>query len=154
MNILKAEVVKLHNLIDLKAMLASPGPCLSMYVSLSSASAGQSIKANELEWKQALRTVEPRIEQLGAEGRELVESVSSWSAALLDTERNGKGLAIFRSPDVFRVIWLDEPTPTRAFVAPHFHIRPLLSDLTTDQGSRWHHKHRTRDQGSIPPSLL
>lgn len=114
-------------------MLASPGPCLSIYVSLSSAPPDQSIKTNELEWKQALRSVEPKVEELGAPGRELVDSLQNWSAVLPDGEPRGKGLAIFRSPDTFRIVWMDEPAPARAFLAPHFHIRPLLSDLNLDK---------------------
>ena len=133
MDTLKAEIVELHQVDDLKPMLASPGPCLSMYISLSSAPVNQSIKIDELEWKEVLRSVEPKIEELGAQGRELVDSLKDWAAVLPDGEPRGKGLAIFRSPDVFRIAWMDEPAATRAYVAPHFHIRPLLSDLTGDK---------------------
>ncbi len=133
METLKADVVEFHHVDDLKALLASPGPCLSLYLSLSSAPGGPSVKANELEWKQVLRTVEPKLEQLGAQGRELADSVANWNTVLPNAEPQGKGMAIFRSPDIFQIMWLDEPTTSRAFVAPHFHIRPLLSELIREK---------------------
>lgn len=130
MDILKAELAEFQTLKDLKPLLASAGPCVSVFLPLSSAPNNQSARANALEWKEALRSLEPRIQQYGAAGRELLESLRDWDAISSDEEPQGRSLAVLRSPDVFRVMWIEEPLKSRATVGPHFYIRPLLPDLT------------------------
>jgi hypothetical protein len=130
MDTLKAELAEFETLKDLKPLLASAGPCLSVFIPLSSAPANQSVKANALEWKETLRTLEPRIEQYGAQGRELLESIREWDAISPDQEPQGRSIAVLRSTDVFRATWIEEPVPSRAEIGPHFYIRPLLPDVT------------------------
>jgi hypothetical protein len=130
MNTLKAELAEFQSVRDLKPILAAQGPCLSMYVALSSASPAQSAKANALEWKETVRRVEPKLKQHGAQGRELLESVADWDAILPEGKPKGNALAVLRSPGQFRVAWVDEPVQSRAVVGPNFYIRPLLPQVT------------------------
>ncbi len=130
MNTLKAEVVEFRNVKDLKPILSAQGPCLSMYVGLSSAPPAQSAKANALEWKEAVRRIEPKVKQYGPQGHDLLESVTDWDMIVPDGKPKGSSLAVFRSPDQFRVAWADELLPSRAVVGPHFYIRPLLPQVT------------------------
>jgi len=130
MNTLKAELARFQSVKDLKPILTAQGPCLSLYVGLSSAPPPQGAKANELEWKEIVRRIEPKLKQYGTQGRELLESIMDWDAILPAGKARGNSLAVFRSPDQFRVAWLDEPTSSRAVVGPHFYIRPLLPQVT------------------------
>ncbi|HEY7307511.1 MAG TPA: hypothetical protein VH601_25525 [Bryobacteraceae bacterium] len=130
MNTLKAEVAEFRSVKDLKGILASQGPCLSFYIGLSSAPPAQSAKANALEWKEMVRRIEPKMKRHGAQGRELLESLADWDAIVPDGKAGGNSLAVFRSPDQFRVAWVDETLPSRAVVGPRFYIRPLLLQAT------------------------
>lgn len=130
MNTLKAESAEFQTLKDLKPLLASEGPCLSVSLPLSSAPNNQGVKANALEWKETLRTIEPRIQQYGSAGRELLETVRDWDAIAPDLQPQGRSLAVLRSPDVFCITWIEEPVKSRAEIGPRFYIRPLLPDVT------------------------
>lgn len=130
METLKAELAEFQSLKDLKPLLASEGPCLSVFIPLSSAPASQSVKTNALEWKETLRSLEPRIQHYGSEGRELLASIRDWDAIAPDQEPQGRSLGVLRSPDVFRTTWIEEPLKSRAEIGPRFYIRPLLPDLT------------------------
>ncbi len=127
MDTLKAELAELQSTKDLKAMLASDGPCLSVYMALTSP------KVNALEWKERLRTLEPKVAQHGSKARELLGTISNWDAISRGEEPKGKSVAVFRSADVFRVAWVEEPVKSRAVIGPHFYIRPLLPELTRDK---------------------
>ena len=133
MDTLKAELIEFEGVKDLKPMLASEGPCLSVFMQQSGAPVKQGVKINTLEWRELLRGVEAKIQQYGAKGRELLETVSDWDAIAPDTESEGKSVAVFRSPDTFRVSWLDEPVKSRAVAGPHFYVRPMLPELTRDK---------------------
>lgn len=124
MDTLKAETTEFESLKDLKPMLSSRGPCLTVY---------QSAKGKVLEWKESLRTLEPKITQYGPEGRELLKTISDWKALAPEDEPRGKSIAVFRSPEVFRVTWVDEQVRRRAFIGPHFYIRPVLAGLTRNK---------------------
>jgi len=133
MDTLKAELAEFQTARDLKAILAAEGPCLSVYIPLSSAAPNQGAKANALEWKETLRSVEPKMQQYGSAAAELLESVRDWDAILQDHQPQGRSIAVLRSPDVFRVAWIEEVVKRRAEIGPHFYIRPLLPELTRDK---------------------
>lgn len=130
MNTLKAEVTQLQSVKDLKPLLSAQGPCLSVYTGFSAAPPGQSAKLNALEWREAVRSADSKLKQYGAQGREMLESVSDWDAVAPDGKPAGNSLAVFRSPDQFRVAWVNEHVPNRAVVGPRFYIRPLLRQVT------------------------
>ena len=130
MKTLKAELAEFASLKDLKPLLASQGPCLSVFMTLNTAPPNQSAKANALAWREIIRRVEPKIQQYGSQGRELLESVSDWKAVTDDNEPQGKSVAVFRSPDVFNLAWVEDEGRSKAVIGPHFHVRPLLPELT------------------------
>lgn len=114
-------------------MLGAEGPCLSAYMPLSTASGNQSAKANALEWREAMRALQPKAQQYGARGRELFESVREWDAIRADQQPQGRSVAVFRSPEVFRVTWIEDIVKSRGELGPHFYIRPLLAELTRER---------------------
>jgi hypothetical protein len=129
MNTAKAEFVGFKSLKDLKPILSSEPPCLSIYMALDAAPANQSAKTNALRWRDCVRTLEEKIQQNAQEARELVESISDWDAIWGEEKQTGKSIAVFRSPDVFCVTSLTEPVKGRAVAGPHFYVRPLLPEL-------------------------
>ncbi len=77
-----------------------------------------------------MRSLQQKMAQHGAETRELVESVADWDSLFGGAKPQGKSVAVFRSPDVFRVAWLDGEVNSQAVIGPHFYVRPLLPELT------------------------
>ena len=130
---MKAELAELQTVKDLKPMLGNEGPCVSIYLSLSTAPAAQGAKTNALHWKEVISELQGRLEQWGTEGRELLESVSDFDALVDGMELKGKSLAVFRSKDFFQIAFLQEETAGRAEIGPHFYIRPLLPELAKDK---------------------
>ncbi len=133
MDTVKAEVAELQTVKDLKQMLGSDGPCLSVYLSLSTAPAAQGAKTNSLQWKEAIGALQGKTDQWGAEGRELAESVADFDALTNGLELRGKSLAVFRSKNLFQIAFLQEATASRAELGPQFYIRPLLPELVKDK---------------------
>ena len=121
---------------ELKEILASQGPCLSVYLPLNSASPGRNLRVDALEWKETLRGIEHNVDQYGSQGRELLSSITDWNTFAPEGGPRGRSLAVFRSPEYFGWTWLDETIPSRAVIGPHFHIRPLLPELT--RGKSFH----------------
>ncbi|MBV9300615.1 MAG: hypothetical protein JOY62_04915 [Acidobacteriaceae bacterium] len=129
---MKAEPAAFECLKDLKQMLASPGPCLSVYMPLSVLPANQAVKQNALQWKQCLHTLEEKVRQNGSEARRLLDSVADWRAISSD-HKKGNAIAVFRSQETFCVTSLNEPVQCKAVIGPHFFVRPLLPELTRDK---------------------
>jgi hypothetical protein len=133
MDTVRAEVAELTSLNDLKPMLASSSPCLSVYLPMSSAPANQAAKVNALEWRECLRTAQAKAEQMGPEATELLNSVSDFEAVAPSGEAKGKSIAVFRSREVFKTVWLHNSVAAKAVVGPHFCIRPMLPELVRDE---------------------
>ena len=127
---MKGEVASFAHLKDLKSILPSQGPCISVYVRLSTLPNYQGTNANLLTWKDCLRSLETSIEKHGAEARELLQSITDWQSLFAGSRPEGKSIAVFRSPDVYRVAFLDEEVKSHAVIGPHFYVRPLLRELT------------------------
>ncbi len=130
MDTLTVELAEFQSLKDLKPLLSSKGPCLSVFMQLSKTPRDTSAKANPLEWRELMRSIEPQVQQSGAEAREMFEAVSNWDAVIQGAEPQGESVAVFRSPEAFRVSWMSDPVISRAVFGPHFYIRPLLEQLT------------------------
>ncbi len=136
MQTLKGEIATFETLKDLKPLLSSPGPCISLYMPLSTASTAgvnPNAKQNELHWREMLRSLDPLAGQYGAKGRELLESIGNWDAVAQNQDPQSRSVAVFRSPETFQVTWLDSETKDRATIGPHFYIRPLLANLTRNR---------------------
>jgi Bacterial archaeo-eukaryotic release factor family 3 len=126
-----------ENVKDLKSLLSAEGPCLSVYMPLSTpseAGLNPNAKQNELRWKECLHSLAEKVVQFGPRGRQLLDSVKNWDAV---APGNGtamaKSIAVFRSPDVLEVILLDRELSDRAVLAPRFFIRPWLAELVRDR---------------------
>ncbi len=126
MNLVKEERVSFKKLKDLNTLLSTDGPCLTAYVPLG--------KRSSLHWREPLRSIEGRVDQFGAAGRELLDSISDWdSIAPGALDHWIKSIVIFRSLDVFKVAHLDFEVADKIVMGPHFDIRPLLPYLVRDQ---------------------
>jgi len=101
-------------------------------MALDVAPSNQSAKANALQWRECLRTLEAKVQQNGSEARELLESISAWDGISGEEKAGGKSIAVFRSPDVFCVTWLEKPVKSKAVLGKHFYVRPFLPELTRD----------------------
>lgn len=130
MDTIKGEVAGFADLKELKPILSSRGPCISVYMPLSSLPNQQGANANVLKWKECIRSLEQKSAQHGAQGRELTDSIADWDSVFGGVKPEGKSVAVFRSPDVFRVTWLNEEVNSQAVIGPHFYVRPLLPELT------------------------
>jgi hypothetical protein len=129
MDTIKAELAGFKSLKDLKPILSSRAPCLSVYMPLTIAPSNQSEKVNALRWRECLRSLEAKVEQNGSEARELLKSISDWDPMARTEALDGRSIAVFRSPDVFCVTSLMEPVKGRAAIGPQFYVRPLLPEL-------------------------
>jgi hypothetical protein len=132
MGVLRTEFSEFQSVKELKPMLASAPPCLSVYMPLDVTSVTQGPKVNAVKWRSCVNTLKPKIELLGGEARALLDSISDWDSLPGNNERKGKSVAVFRSPDVLRVSWVEEPVRSKAVAGRNFYIRPLLPQLTRE----------------------
>jgi hypothetical protein len=128
MDTAKVEVTDLQSHKDLKALLSSPGRCVSVYMSPKATP-----KASALEWEETVRTIEPKLQELGKLGRELREMLGNWEAISHGEAPEGKGLAVFVAQQAFKIVWLSDVIQSRAVVGPRFYIRPLLPELRKEK---------------------
>jgi release factor family 3 len=122
------EITRLETLKELKPLLSTTGPCLSVYLQLSKGNG----KQNELRWRECLRLAESRVDSFGSEGKKLLESVADWSSVAPEGPLKARSIAVFRCGDAMHVTLLDEDVQDRAVLAPHLYIRPLLTSVTRD----------------------
>jgi len=140
MHVVKGELTTFEAVKDLKTLLSANGPCLSIYMRLSSASKEgvnpPYAKENELNWRESVRKLGDKVAQFGSTGRDLLNSVSSWDAVAPEAVEKGtapgKSIAVFRSSDSFHVTLLDSQVEDITVLGPHFYVRPLLAELCTD----------------------
>ena len=131
----------LNTLDDLKTLLSASGPCVSVYMPLSNAStAGKNpnAKQNELRWRECMQVAEAQAVRFGDSGKGLISSIRNWNAVAPEPggeskNHHGKSIAVFRSPDAFQVVLLDELVPDQVAFDRQFHIRPLLKELVRDR---------------------
>lgn len=116
---------------ELKEMLGSAGPCLSVYAPISKAPSDQGQYA--LRWKECLKSLDKDIPKFNGRAASLRESIADWHSIYDPREAHGAAVAVFRSNDVSRRIWLHRPVEARAVVGQHFYIRPLLAELGRDR---------------------
>lgn len=120
---------------EIRDLLSLPAasPCVSIY--MPTYRSGSETLQNPIRLKNLLRSVQERLVETGMKDtdaaelmtpvRELVDDQNFW-------QLQSDGLAIFRSPEVFRTYrlptWLDE----NAVVENRFHLKPLFSLLSGD----------------------
>jgi hypothetical protein len=129
MSTVKPELSRFERLKDLKPLLSTEGPCLSVYMPLGTD------RQNEIRWKDCLGNLDARAPQFGAAAAELVDSVRDWKSVDPGLREPGssKSIAVFRSPDVFQITTEDGEIPARALLGPHFYVRPLVSLLARER---------------------
>ena len=125
MDTLQAEVSAFAGLQDLKPLLHSPGPCISIYLPLAAANP----KANALAWREVLQQLRQPVEAFGVEAQTLLTSLDGADNILHNPEPHSQSISVFRSPSIFHVNWLAEPVALRGIVGAQFFIRPLLPAL-------------------------
>jgi hypothetical protein len=128
METIKSELVRLRRPEELKGLLSSNGPCISLYfpVSRENLNPGE----DERRWKQVIRRLEPELSRFGKDTRELLDPLRSWDAVSEDRNGKGKTLVVFRSPDFFYRMWVRAEIGERIKAGPQFFIRPLLPLMT------------------------
>src|SRR3954470_18230850 len=77
METVKAEPAELFSVKDLKPLLATPGPCLSLYLPLSTAPNQQGLKLDSLEWKELIASASARAGGQGDTVQPLLKSVGN-----------------------------------------------------------------------------
>jgi hypothetical protein len=119
---------------ELRALMEQQtGPCISLF--LPTERAGVDTQQNPLRLRNLMREAEhhlllnnlsvPQVEALLEPLRGLVENEPFW----LHPE---DGLAVFRSPDLFRTSWLPGRFKKQAIVTRHFYLKPLHPFLADD----------------------
>jgi hypothetical protein len=99
---------------------------------LDSTTVTQRPKVNAVQWRSCVNTLKPKVERLGREASELLDSISDWDSLPGNHEPKGRSVAVFRSPAVLRVSWVEEPVRAKTVAGRNFYIRPLLPQLTRD----------------------
>ncbi|MFL6450749.1 MAG: hypothetical protein ACJ746_24155 [Bryobacteraceae bacterium] len=127
---MKAEPAELSSLKDLKPLLATPGPCLSLYLPLSTAPNQQGSKLNSLEWKELIASAAAKAGGESEKVRELLKPLRNGEEVTDGAPEWAKSVAILRAEDMLKVAYLHEQVQARAEVGPSFYVRPLLPELT------------------------
>jgi release factor family 3 len=134
MGISEAIFAEFQSVKDLKPILASAPPCLSVYMPLDATTVNHAAKVNAVQWRSCVNALKPKTDALGREAGELLDSISDWDSLFRNAKPQGKGksVVVFRSRDVFLASWMEEPVRSRGVAGPHFYIRPLLPQLTRE----------------------
>ncbi len=130
MDTLKANAAGLEAIKDLKPILSAKGPCVSVYMPLAVSPIGQAGNVSALQWRELMAGLENQVAIWGAEGRQLLDSISNFQALASEASVSGKSIAVLRSADVFRVTSLQSEVPAKAVLGNELWIRPLLLELT------------------------
>ncbi len=119
---------------DLKTLMEpQSGPCISMFFPTSQASV--EVQHNLLKLRNQIREVENRLHLSNTASPRVESLLKPLHALLVDTEfwqHLGDGLAIFRSPNVFRFYRVPYSLKEQVVVTWHFYLKPLFPFLTND----------------------
>ncbi len=119
---------------EIRNLLQAPGcPCVSIY--MPTFRAGVEMQQNPIRLKNLLRVIQGRLGEiemgdaqaadLMAPLRDLLDDQTFW-------QLQSDGLALFRSPEIFRVHRLPGSFDELAVVEKRFHLKPLFSLLNGD----------------------
>ena len=119
---------------DLRTLLESrPGWHLSMFMPMLQR--GPDIQQNPIRCKTLLSQAEEQLAASGLRPREVQTFVSPVQALLTNHafwQRQGQGLALFATPEVFRAYRVPLPLDELVVVTRRFHFKPLLPLLSGD----------------------
>ena len=111
----------------------SRAPAVSIF--LPTHRAGQEIRQDPIRLKNLVRQAEQQLINEGtraAEARNLLEPVAGLVEDSAFWRRQAEGLAVFRSPDVFRTYQVPFPVAEFVAVSDRFYIKPLLPLLINE----------------------
>ncbi len=119
---------------ELRALMEQQrGPCVSLF--LPTHPAGTDPHQAPLRLRQQLHAVENRLLLQNLRSTQ-VQAFLQPIQALVDAEpfwlHPSAGLAVFRSPALFRAYWLPYPVKEQLIVTGHFYLKPLLPLVTND----------------------
>src|SRR5206468_1358599 len=100
------------------------------YLPLSSAPNQQGSKLNKLEWKELAGSVSEKAGDQGDEARNLLKSIGNIEELTDGAPEWAKSVAVLRTQDTHRLVYLHENVQPRADFGPCFYVRPLLPELT------------------------
>lgn len=122
---------------EIQDLLQAPGrPCISIY--MPTIRAGEQTQQNPTRFKNLLRSLEERLAglRLGNLGNGTPGELMEPLRGLLDDhafwQTQNEGLAVFRSPELFRTWRLPLELDELAVVENRFHLKPLFSLLSGD----------------------
>lgn len=122
-------------------------PCLSLF--LPAERAGVATEQNPLRLRNLMREAEHHL-LLNNLSVSQVKAVLEPMRGLVEDEpfwlHPDEGMAVFRSPDLFRTYWLPDRFKEQVVVTRHFYLRPLLPFLTdNERGKRQEEAVRYRE---------
>ena len=116
---------------DLQALWSETSrPCVSIY--LPTHAKGPDTQADPIALKNLARTAQQRLAELSLrepEARALLAPLEALVGDRTVWQDSAAGLAVFRSPGLFRTYRLAHPPAERVVVSQRFHTRPLLPGL-------------------------
>jgi len=116
---------------DLRNLLENrERPSVSLY--MPTHRAGREVRQNVIRFKNLVRRVEKALGDMGLPGEGLLDPLRRLERDSLYWTKQGDGLALFLSPQLFLSYRLSIPFDPVAVVADRFHIKPLLPLLTID----------------------
>jgi len=130
MESVKAEPAELFSVKDLKPLLAIPGPCLSLYLPLSTAPNQQGLKLDALEWKELITSAKAKAGDQAQQLRDFFKSVENIEELTEGAPAWAKSVAVLGAEDTLRLVYLHEEVQSRAEFGQSFYVRPLLPELT------------------------
>lgn len=110
----------------------SGGPCVSLF--MPTVKAGDT-QQNSIRFKNLLRTAAERLEERGLRSPEAAQLLEPAKGLINDYsfwEHQDEGLAVFRSPSLFRTYRLPLSLRELAVVEERFHLKPLFPLLNGD----------------------
>jgi hypothetical protein len=110
----------------------SSGPCVSLF--MPTVKAGDT-QQNSIRFKNLLRTAAERLEERGLRSPEADQLLEPAKGLINDYsfwEHQDEGLAVFRSPSLFRTYRLPLSLRELAMVEDRFHLKPLFPLLNGD----------------------
>lgn len=130
MDTIKASTAALEHIRDLKPLLAAEGPCLSVYMPFTAAAPGQAANINHLHWRELLKQIDQQVAQSGEKAQALAATVGNLGDLQAEVPGSGKTIAVLRSPEQFKILYLQETVGPKIVLGRSFYIRPLLRELT------------------------
>ena len=119
---------------EIRDLLQTPGcPCVSIY--MPTFRAGVETQQNPIRLKNLLRVIQGRLGEIDMGDAQAAELTAPLRDLLDDPvfwQVQSDGLAIFRSPELFRAYRLPSSFDELAVVEKRFHLKPLFSLLNDD----------------------